>query len=189
MEPNYWVLFALCFAGAGGLVFLFWLNHKIRTWGQPKSEAPESPAPSFRRPQTRRSPIISRSSPTLTEVLLARLLGTERTNASSSVQERSPHQDARSSVQEGARVQGVQGEILPNSREELQQLIAATEHKRNGKTKQESIERAFGIKKGGSPTWKRASDLFDAATEPTSRYRQYSEGELAVLRRQPIEDL
>ena len=116
---------------------------------------------------------------------MARLLGTERTNASSSVQERSAHPDARSSVQEGASVQGVHGEILPNSREELQQLVAATEHKRNGKTKQESIERAFGIKKGGSPAWKRASDLFDAATEPMSRYREYTPEMIEVLQRKP----
>ena len=89
-------------------------------------------------------PVVSRplpaTTPTLTEALIARLLRTERTNENSGVQERSRHQDARSDVQEGASVQGVQGELLPNSREELQQLIAAIQHKREGKTKQESIE-------------------------------------------------
>lgn len=54
-------------------------------------------------------------------------------------------------------------------------LLTAIQLKRDGKTKQESIERAFGIKKGGSPAWKRASDLFDAATIPTSHYQELDE--------------
>lgn len=100
---------------------------------------------------------------------------TQRTNARSAVQERSARQGARSGVQDRSSVQPVPGEILPNSREELQQLVAAIGHKRDGKTKQEAIERAFNIKKGGSPAWKRASDLFDAATIPPSRYQELDE--------------
>lgn len=100
---------------------------------------------------------------------------TQRTNARSTVQERSARQDARSGVQDRSSVQPVPGEILAISREEMQQLIAAILHKRDGRTKQEAIERAFGIKKGGSPAWKRASDLFDAATIPVSRYQELDE--------------
>lgn len=37
MEPNSLALFLLCLVGAGALVFLFWLNHKIATRGSKKS--------------------------------------------------------------------------------------------------------------------------------------------------------
>lgn len=100
---------------------------------------------------------------------------TYRTNARGAPERRSALPDGRSSVQDRSSVQPVHGEILPNSREELQQLVAAIGHKRDGKTKQEAIERAFNIKKGGSPAWKRASDLFDAATIPPSRYQELDE--------------
>jgi len=176
----------IAFLGVAALVSLF-LGFVV-WWGR-RAERKSGAAPNreaTRAPQIRRRPsVISRpltpATTSLADVLLARLLGTERTNAEAPVQQRSTQQDARSSVQERSAFSGVQGEILPTSREELQQLIAATEHKRSGKTKQEAIERAFGVKKGGSPAWKRASDLFDAATLPSTRYRAYTDEEKIYL--------
>lgn len=40
MEPNPLAILALCFLGAGGLIFLLWLNHQWVTRGRRKSEAP-----------------------------------------------------------------------------------------------------------------------------------------------------
>lgn len=183
--PSMWTIMLWGFIVMGLFILLLYLNHKWVTRHDPKSEEPAREA--TRAPQVRRRsavvsrPLTSNTAPTLADVLLARLLGTERTNAGSRVQERSGQQDARSGVQERSAFSGVQGEILPNSREELQQLITAIGHKRDGKTKQEAIERAFNIRKGGSPAWKRASELFDAATIPPSRYRQYTDAEKAYL--------
>jgi hypothetical protein len=181
----------IAFAGMVIIVSFFlgfvvwWGRRAARTKSEPPNRE-ETRAPASPR---RRSPVVSRplhQEPRLMDLLIARLLRTERTNAESRVQERSPHQDARSDVQDRSFVQGVQGEILPNSREELQALIVAIRHKENGKTKQEAIERAFGVRKGGSEKWRRASELFDAATEPASRYRQYMPAELAVLQSKPV---
>lgn len=61
MEPNPLAIVALCFVGAAGLIFLFWLNHKLR--GRPKSETPaqeENHAP---------------PSPRLVEYVMSYLLG------------------------------------------------------------------------------------------------------------------
>ncbi len=183
--PSIWLIMGMGILVMSAFILLLWLNHKWVTRGQPKSEAPaETRAPQIRR----RSPVISRplhQEPRLIDLLIEKLLRTERTNASSSVHERSPQQDARSGVQMGSFVQGVQGEILPNSREELQSLIVAIRHKDNGKTKQEAIERAFNVKKGGSEKWRRASELFDAATEPRGRYREYTPEMMAVLQPKP----
>ncbi len=183
-EPSTLLLFVMGLGVAGGMIFLLWLNHKWVTRHDPKSETPNREE--TRAPQVRRRPsVVSRpltpATPHLADVLLARLLGTERTNATAPVQERSAEQDARSSVQQRSAFSGVQGEILPDSRAELQALVIAIRHKDTGKTKQEAIERAFNIRKGGSPAWKRASELFDAATIPPTRYRVYSEEERALL--------
>lgn len=65
-EPPTLLLFVLCLAGASGMLFLFWLNHKIRTRGHPKSEAPTIES----RPIDQAPP-----RPTLAYLLMSRLLG------------------------------------------------------------------------------------------------------------------
>ena len=55
--------------------------------------------------------------------------------------------------------------ITPN---ELQQLAGALAARATGATVDEAIQRGFGLKKGGGPSYKRARELFDAATKPPS---------------------
>lgn len=53
--------------------------------------------------------------------------------------------------------------MAPPSLMELRQLAQAVAHNARGATKQQSIELASGVKKGGSAGWRRASQLFDEA--------------------------
>jgi len=53
--------------------------------------------------------------------------------------------------------------IDPPTLQELRQLVQAVSHNARGANKQQSIEQAFGVKKGGSVGWRRASQLFDEA--------------------------
>lgn len=53
--------------------------------------------------------------------------------------------------------------ITPN---ELQQLAAALAERAGGATVEEAVFRGFGVKKGGGAGYKRARELFDAATSP-----------------------
>jgi hypothetical protein len=52
------------------------------------------------------------------------------------------------------------------SQNELHQLAAAVAARSSGATIDESIFTGFGLKKGGGPSYRRARDLFDAATQP-----------------------
>ena len=52
------------------------------------------------------------------------------------------------------------------SQNELQQLAEAVAARSAGATIDESIQKGFGLKKGGGPSYRRARALFDAATQP-----------------------
>lgn len=64
---------------------------------------------------------------------------------------------------QGSNVQDEPPGIDPPSLTELRQLVQAVAHNARGANKQQSIELAFGVKKGGSVGWRRASQLFDEA--------------------------
>jgi hypothetical protein len=66
---------------------------------------------------------------------------------------------------QGANVQAEPPEMPPPTLDELRRLVRAVEHNARGANKQQSIELAFGVKKGGSASWRRASQLFDVAME------------------------
>jgi hypothetical protein len=51
------------------------------------------------------------------------------------------------------------------TRNELQQLAAAIAARATGATIDEAILKGWGLKKGGGPSYKRAKDLFDTATQ------------------------
>jgi len=59
--------------------------------------------------------------------------------------------------------------IDPPTLQELRQLVQAVAHNARGANKQQSIELAFGVKKGGSVGWRRASQLFDEAMKEPER--------------------
>lgn len=100
---------------------------------------------------------------------------TPRAHENSSVQARATHQEADARGRDRAHVIPEHDDFLPRSREELFQLTQAIRHKDTGKTKQEAIERAFGVKKGGHEKWKRLSEMFDIATTQPSRYQDLDE--------------
>lgn len=52
------------------------------------------------------------------------------------------------------------------SQNELHQLAEAVAARSAGATIDESIQKGFGLKKGGGPSYRRARELFDAATQP-----------------------
>jgi hypothetical protein len=64
---------------------------------------------------------------------------------------------------QGSSVQDEPPGMDPPTLQELRQLVQAASHNARGATKQQSIEQAFGVKKGGSAGWRRASQLFDEA--------------------------
>jgi hypothetical protein len=66
---------------------------------------------------------------------------------------------------QGANVQAEPPAVAPPTLDELRKLARAIEHNARGANKQQAIEDAFGCKKGGSTSWRRASALFDLAME------------------------
>jgi hypothetical protein len=66
---------------------------------------------------------------------------------------------------QGTNVQPEPVDFLPPTLVELRKLARAIEHNARGASKQASIELAFGVKKGGSAGWRRASQLFDEAMQ------------------------
>ncbi len=91
-----------------------------------------------------------------------------RTPRTEDVNARSADQDATFSDVQRSSVQAEPAEIDPPNADELRRLALAIRHNAEGATKQQAIETAFGVKKGGSAAWRRASQLFDAATAPPS---------------------
>ena len=71
-EPNMFVLWAIALGAVFGLIFLLWLNHKIATRGQPKSETTE-PTRVVPRSLTSASPTSPR--PSIADVIMSRLWG------------------------------------------------------------------------------------------------------------------
>lgn len=57
------------------------------------------------------------------------------------------------------------GEGFTLSPSELQQLAEAIAARAAGATVEEALSRAFGVRKGGSAGYRRAKELFDAATK------------------------
>jgi hypothetical protein len=55
--------------------------------------------------------------------------------------------------------------VAPPTLDELRKLARAIEHNARGGNKQQALEAAFGVRKGGSAGWRRASQLFDMAME------------------------
>lgn len=87
----------------------------------------------------------------------------ERSAHSSIVQAHSEAIERRSPERSNQTVQSEnEHEMTPDERVKMEQVMALHQQ---GKSKRESIETAWGVKKGGSPVWKRASELFDAATQ------------------------
>lgn len=66
---------------------------------------------------------------------------------------------------QGANVQAEPPEIAAPTLDELRRLARAIEHNARGANKQQALEEAFQVKKGGSAGWRRASQLFDLAME------------------------
>jgi hypothetical protein len=169
-EPSFGALLALCLVGASGLIFLFWLNHKIRTRGQHK-RAPEV----RRRVPIRVAPLRSEAAaPGAVRRTVARVVRTAE-NA------RTAFAQGAAGVQTGADVQGTPDSDLPHSPEELYQLGQIILHKQRGRSKADAIRDVTGVSKGGNPKYQRWSRMVDLATEPTSRYRVYTPEEQAVL--------
>ena len=72
----------------------------------------------------------------------------------------------RSGLLESAGAPGVPaGEGFTLSQRELQQLAEAIAARAGGSTVDEAIVKGFGLKKGGGPSYRRAKELFDAATK------------------------
>jgi hypothetical protein len=93
-----------------------------------------------------------------------------RSNQMNTVQ---PHQNAverRSTVHSNVQQNGQQPVVgegtayLSITEKELQQLASALAARAAGQSKQAAIEAAFGVKKGGSIHYQRASMLYDRAT-------------------------
>ena|GEM_PF-5498609 len=55
-------------------------------------------------------------------------------------------------------------DALAPTADELRRLARAITLRASGRSKQERIEEAFAVHKGGSPRWQRAYALFEAAT-------------------------
>jgi hypothetical protein len=66
---------------------------------------------------------------------------------------------------QGANVQAEPPAVPPPTLDELRKLARAIEHNARGANKQQALEEAFQVKKGGSASYRRASALFDLAME------------------------
>jgi hypothetical protein len=96
-------------------------------------------------------------------LLNALLNAYERSERSDSVQ---AHSEAIERGTPERATQGVQGENeCPMTSDERVKMVQTMALHRQGKSKRESIETVWGVKKGGSPVWKRASTLFDLAMQ------------------------
>lgn len=144
-EPNPILLFFLLFALILGVIGLMAFISRAKAWLRGE--------PFF--PYDR---LMSRPLPT--PPVQAGTPHTEPVNA------RSVLPDATFSERSGTNVQIQPDDFQPPNVAELRQLGEAIRHKVNGATKQQAVEVAFGVKKGGSEAWKRASRLFDLATAP-----------------------
>jgi hypothetical protein len=88
-----------------------------------------------------------------------------RSDRSNDMRERSALPDAIVQDVQRSNVQAEPPGMDPPTLQELRQLVQAVAHNARGANKQQSIEQAFGVKKGGSAGWRRASQLFDEATK------------------------
>ena len=80
-----------------------------------------------------------------------------------SVRAPEPLPDAAFAEVQRSNVQAEPAGLEAPTLQELRQLARAIEHNARGANKQQSLEAAFGVKKGGSASWRRASQLFDEA--------------------------
>lgn len=89
-----------------------------------------------------------------------------RTPRTDDVNAGSARQDAAFSSVQSFTERSEPEEIDPPNADELRMLGTAIRHNATGATKQQAIEISFGVRKGGSAGWRRASLLFDLATAP-----------------------
>jgi hypothetical protein len=112
--------------------------------------------------RARRNPTVQKHRSRRSEALNA-LNGIERhSNAQSAVLERSNVQPERSSTAI-AETPALASDVLTLTTHELARLAIAIKLRSEGNSKQASLEQAYGISKGASPAWQRASQLFDIA--------------------------
>jgi hypothetical protein len=168
MQPNPLAIFLLCLGGAAALVFLLWLNHKLR--GRPKSEE---------RPEEGTRP--AQEAPTLTSQIMSRLLG-----AAGPIEEAATPLPA-TSTSGGQRIakpgnvvnDGLTGNVLPEEVREVMRFWAMVEVAerviKSGKMgTAEAIETVFNCKRSGRPdsVYARARAALNARSEASYRERQ-----------------
>jgi hypothetical protein len=93
----------------------------------------------------------------------------QESDRSNGTQARSAPPNATFSPVPRSNVQAEPLAIDPPTLEELRRLCAAVAHNARGANKQQALESAFGVKKGGSVSWRRASALFDEAMKETEQ--------------------
>jgi hypothetical protein len=103
------------------------------------------------------------------ELLLTLLLG-ERSNDEGAVLARSEGNERQGGERSNGTVQAGTAEAVSDV--ERSKTALALELHSQGKSKRASVETAWSVRKGGSPTWARASQLFDAARAGNSRTRE-----------------
>jgi hypothetical protein len=177
MEPNPLAIFLLCLAGAGGLVFLLWLNHKLATRGRPKSEEAETPAIASR-PIAEEAPEIT---PSVIAQIMSTLLGSAGPIATPARPLPATGREAGQGVAKPC--QGVNtelpGNMLPEEIREVMRFWAKVEAAEQiiagGKIGQvEAVELIFNCKRSGraDSIYGRAVAAIKARSEAAYRKRQ-----------------
>ncbi len=145
MEPSGLLLFVLMFVSILCFLGALWFISRTRAWFRGESFWPYRPVMS--------RPVVQHESE-------------PRTPRTETPMLRSAQQEA---VFSDIRTVNVQTELAafdPPNEDEMRRMGQAIAHNVRGATKQAAIETAFGVKKGGSAGWRRASLLFDLATAP-----------------------
>jgi hypothetical protein len=143
--PSGLLIFGIVFGLVLSFLAFLWLVSRVKAWSRGEAFLPH------------RSVMVSTPAPQPVE---RRTPHTEVMNA------RSDHQEAIVQSVQRTNVQAEPADFDPPNEDELRMLGVAIRHNATGATKQQSLEMAFGVKKGGSVGWRRASQLFDLATAP-----------------------
>jgi hypothetical protein len=173
--PSIWLIMAAGMTLMFLFIFFLWIVNKIAAWLKGGTHAPTV---------RRRRPVISRPlradavAPDRLGAAVARIVRTAE-------HARTALARGAVRVQTGAEVPSTPDLDLPHSPEELYQLAQIILHKQRGRSKADAIRDVTGILKGGNPKYMRWSRMVDLATEPPSRYREYTPEMMAVLQPKP----
>jgi hypothetical protein len=177
MEPNPLAIFLLCLAGAGALMFVLWLNHKMVTRYRPKSGEEETPAIVSRSIEAEAAPV----SPSLVGLIMSFLLGSAGPAERPATLLPAPSPEAGQLIAKPGNAVNdpLPGTMLPEEIREVVRFWAMVDVAERiiagGKVGQtEAIELIFNCKRSGRPesVYARAVAAIKARSDTAYRERQ-----------------